>query len=39
MAIALCKDGISRNEIANVKPEHLTAGFNMLLHAMLHTAT
>ncbi|MBT9514433.1 MAG: Zn-dependent hydrolase, partial [Acidovorax sp.] len=30
-----CKDGISHNEIEDAKPEHITAGCNVLLHAML----
>ena len=30
-----CKDGISHNEIEDAKPEHITAGANVLLHAML----
>jgi N-carbamoyl-L-amino-acid hydrolase len=30
-----CKDGISHNEIESAKPEHITAGCNVLLHAML----
>jgi N-carbamoyl-L-amino-acid hydrolase len=33
-----CKDGISHNEIEDAKPEHLTAGCNVLLHAMLERA-
>jgi beta-ureidopropionase / N-carbamoyl-L-amino-acid hydrolase len=33
-----CKDGISHNEIEDAKPEHLTAGANVLLHAMLKAA-
>jgi N-carbamoyl-L-amino-acid hydrolase len=33
-----CKDGISHNEIEDAKPEHLTAGANVLLHAMLERA-
>ncbi|MCX7276355.1 MAG: Zn-dependent hydrolase [Burkholderiales bacterium] len=33
-----CKDGISHNEIEDVKPEHITAGCNVLLHAMLERA-
>ena len=33
-----CKDGISHNEIEDVKPEHITAGANVLLHAMLNAA-
>jgi N-carbamoyl-L-amino-acid hydrolase len=30
-----CKDGISHNEIEDAKPEHIEAGCNVLLHAML----
>jgi len=30
-----CKDGISHNEIEDVLPEQITAGCNVLLHAML----
>lgn len=33
-----CKDGISHNEIEDAAPEHLTAGANVLLHAMLARA-
>ena len=33
-----CKDGISHNEIEDAKPEHITAGCNVLLHAMLEQA-
>ena len=33
-----CKDGISHNEIQDAKPEHITAGCNVLLHAMLERA-
>jgi N-carbamoyl-L-amino-acid hydrolase len=33
-----CKDGISHNEIEDAKPEHITAGCNVLLHAMLERA-
>jgi N-carbamoyl-L-amino-acid hydrolase len=33
-----CKDGISHNEIEDAKPEHVTAGCNVLLHAMLERA-
>ncbi len=33
-----CKDGISHNEIEDAKPEHITAGGNVLLHAMLEAA-
>ena len=33
-----CKDGISHNEIEDAKPEHVAAGCNVLLHAMLERA-
>jgi N-carbamoyl-L-amino-acid hydrolase len=33
-----CKDGISHNEIEDAKPDHITAGCNVLLHAMLEQA-
>jgi N-carbamoyl-L-amino-acid hydrolase len=33
-----CKDGISHNEIEDTKPEQVTAGANVLLHAMLERA-
>jgi len=33
-----CKDGISHNEIEDAKPEHITTGCNVLLHAMLERA-
>jgi N-carbamoyl-L-amino-acid hydrolase len=33
-----CKDGISHNEIEDAKPEHLSAGCNVLLDAMLGAA-
>jgi len=33
-----CKDGISHNEIEDAKPAHITAGCNVLLHAMLTSA-
>ena len=33
-----CKDGISHNEIESADPEHITAGCNVLLHAMLERA-
>jgi beta-ureidopropionase / N-carbamoyl-L-amino-acid hydrolase len=33
-----CKDGISHNEIEDAKPEHLEAGCNVLLQAMLERA-
>ncbi|HCE91147.1 MAG: Zn-dependent hydrolase [Burkholderiales bacterium GWA2_64_37] len=34
-----CKDGISHNEIEDAKPEHIEAGCNVLLHAMLERAS
>jgi len=33
-----CKDGISHNEIEDASLEHVTAGANVLLHAMLEQA-
>jgi beta-ureidopropionase / N-carbamoyl-L-amino-acid hydrolase len=33
-----CKDGISHNEIEDATPEHVAAGCNVLLHAMLERA-
>jgi N-carbamoyl-L-amino-acid hydrolase len=33
-----CKDGISHNEIEYASPEHVTAGGNVLLHAVLERA-
>ena len=33
-----CKDGISHNEIESAMPEHISAGCNVLLHAMLERA-
>jgi N-carbamoyl-L-amino-acid hydrolase len=38
MIFVPCKDGISHNEIEDAKPEHLEAGCNVLLHAMLERA-
>ena len=38
MIFVPCKDGISHNEIEDAKPEHLEAGCNVLLHAMLKRA-
>ena len=38
MIFVPCKDGISHNEIEDAKPEHLTAGCNVLLHAMVERA-
>jgi beta-ureidopropionase / N-carbamoyl-L-amino-acid hydrolase len=33
-----CKDGISHNETEDASPEHVAAGANVLLHAMLERA-
>ena len=38
MIFVPCKDGVSNNEIEDAKPEHLEAGANVLLHAMLASA-
>jgi hypothetical protein len=38
MIFISCKDGISHNEIEHAQPEHITAGCNLLLHAMLARA-
>jgi N-carbamoyl-L-amino-acid hydrolase len=38
MIFVPCKDGISHNEIEDAKKEHLEAGCNVLLHAMLERA-
>jgi N-carbamoyl-L-amino-acid hydrolase len=38
MVFVPCKDGISHNEIEDAKPEHLEAGCNVLLLAMLDRA-
>ncbi len=38
MIFVPCKDGISHNEIEDAKPEHLEAGCNVLLGAMLARA-
>lgn len=38
MIFVPCKDGISHNEIEDAKPEHLQAGCNVLLQAMLQQA-
>ena len=38
MIFVPCKDGISHNEIEDAKEEHITAGCNVLLHAMLDRA-
>ena len=33
-----CENGISHNEVENAKPEHVTAGCDVLLHAVLEHA-
>lgn len=38
MVFIPCEDGISHNEIENATPEHVEAGANVLLHAMLDRA-
>jgi len=38
MIFVPCKDGISHNEIEDARLEHLEAGCNVLLHAMLERA-
>lgn len=38
MVFIPCKDGISHNETEDAKPEHISAGCNVLLHAMLERA-
>ena len=38
MIFVPCKDGISHNEIEDARPEHLKAGCDVLLHAMLERA-
>lgn len=38
MIFVPCKDGISHNEIEDAQPEHLAAGAQVLLHAMLKVA-
>ncbi len=38
MIFVPCKDGISHNEIEDARPEHLAAGAEVLLQAMLATA-
>ena len=38
MIFVPCKDGISHNEIEDARPDHLEAGCNVLLHAMLQQA-
>jgi N-carbamoyl-L-amino-acid hydrolase len=38
MIFVPCKDGISHNETEDARPEHLEAGANVLLHAVLARA-
>jgi len=38
MIFVPCKDGVSHNEIEDARPEHLEAGCNVLLQAMLASA-
>ena len=38
MVFVPCRDGISHNEAEWAKPEHLEAGCNVILHAMLSRA-
>jgi N-carbamoyl-L-amino-acid hydrolase len=38
MVFIPCKNGISHNEIESAEPEHITAGANVLLHAVLERA-
>jgi N-carbamoyl-L-amino-acid hydrolase len=38
MIFVPCEGGLSHNEIENARPEHLEAGCNVLLHAMLARA-
>ena len=38
MMFVPCKDGISHNEIEDARPEHLAAGCNVMLEAVLGTA-
>ena len=38
MIFVPCKDGISHNETEDAQPEHLEAGANVLLHAVLARA-
>ncbi len=38
MIFIACKDGISHNEVEDAKPEHIEAGANVLLQAMLERA-
>jgi len=38
MIFVPCKDGISHNEVEDARPEHLAAGCQVLLEALLETA-
>ncbi|MBM3342501.1 MAG: Zn-dependent hydrolase [Betaproteobacteria bacterium] len=38
MIFVPCKDGISHNEIEDARPEHITAGCNVLLQAVMEMA-
>ena len=38
MIFVPCEDGISHNEIENAAPEDITAGCQVLLHAILDRA-
>ena len=38
MIFIACKDGLSHNETEDAKPEHISAGCNVLLHVMLERA-
>jgi N-carbamoyl-L-amino-acid hydrolase len=38
MIFVPCREGISHNELEDAKPEHLAAGCNVLLHAILSCA-
>ena len=38
MIFVPCREGISHNELEDAEPEHLAAGCNVLLHAMLSRA-
>jgi beta-ureidopropionase / N-carbamoyl-L-amino-acid hydrolase len=39
MIFVPCKDGISHNEVEDARPEHLAAGCDVLLQAMLKAAS
>jgi N-carbamoyl-L-amino-acid hydrolase len=38
MIFVPCRDGVSHNERESAEPEHLAAGADVLLHAMLQRA-